>query len=46
MKKMPELPPENDNRVPLGDAQFAVLMLAVACFILIIFVLITTFWMT
>ncbi|WP_176110243.1 hypothetical protein [Izhakiella australiensis] len=46
MKKPSDLPPENDNRVPLDDAQFAVVVLAVASFILIIFVLIITLWMT
>ncbi|WP_177203271.1 hypothetical protein [Izhakiella capsodis] len=46
MKKPHELPPENDSRVTLDDAQFAVVVLAVASFILIIFVLTITWWMT
>jgi len=41
-------PPEREKepRVPLDDAQFAIVVLAVTSFTLIIFVLMITLWMT
>jgi len=37
---------EKEPRVPLDDAQFAIVVLAVTSFTLIIFVLMITLWMT
>jgi hypothetical protein len=38
--------PEKEPRVPLDDAQFAIVVLAVTSFTLIIFVLAITLWMS
>ncbi|KQN56700.1 hypothetical protein NV64_06340 [Erwinia sp. B116] len=46
MKKSSELKPEREPRIPLDDAQFAIVVLAVTSLTLIIFVLTITLWLS
>ena len=45
-ESLPPDPPERDEPPTLDDAQFAVVVLAVTSFTLIIFVLLVTLWMS
>ncbi|GAB3406577.1 hypothetical protein GCM10027361_10990 [Erwinia aphidicola] len=46
MKNRSKPDPEKESRVPLDDAQFAIVVLAITSFTLIIFVLTITLWMS
>ena len=46
MKNRSKPDPEKESRVPLDDVQFAIVVLAITSFTLIIFVLTITLWMS